>query len=204
MLRKALTVMFVLGGFCAVAQNKKEPAKAQSTAVAPSIDYHQVGAPMPHLMLVTLDTPGKSMTEKKIAKFNKNTKDYQLTEYGAKMYTYKHLDNGANIMVMMFNPTCGHCEDETEMLIRNKEMFKKTKLVLLANQNMMAYLPDFIRNHNIRDNSFITLGVDSTDFIKETFLYQALPQINIYSADRKLLRTYTGSVSIDSLAQYIQ
>ena len=204
MLRKILAIAIVMSGALANAQDKKETNTSKAVSKPAEVDYRVAGSAMPHMLLVTFDTLVKPANEKKINKLNKKATGYQVTDNGAKMITDKHLDNGANLIVMMFNPTCGHCEDQTELFIRNKELFKKTKLVLMANQNMKAYLPDFIKNHHINDNPIITLGYDSTDFIKETFLYQMLPQINIYSSDRKLLKTYSGNVSIDTLSQYIQ
>ncbi len=46
------------------------------------------------------------------------------------------------------------------------------------------------------------IGTDSSGFINNVFLYQSLPQINIYSPAHKLIKTYTGEVPIDSLKQY--
>ena len=206
MLRNILIASLLFCASVAGAQNKKTTTAAEPKTAATPIDYQHPGAPMPHIMLVTLDTvketghKNRKRSRHKVA----DTADYQLTSYGAKMYTDSHFDNGASLIVMMFNPTCGHCEHQADMIATNSELFKKTKVILLANQNMKAYLPDFIKNHHIADYPIFTLGVDSADFIKETFLYQMLPQINIYSKEHKLVKTYTGSVSIDSLTQYAE
>jgi hypothetical protein len=48
------------------------------------------------------------------------------------------------------------------------------------------------------------VGTDSGDFLNNVFLYSQLPQINIYDKKRKLLKTFTGEVAIDSLKKYIQ
>lgn len=198
MLRKLLPAAFMLCQLTAIAQSKKVTDRVAEKPATP-INYELVGSPMPGLLMITIDTPAQKQ-EKRIKKAN-----YLMSPYSTKMFTQEHFDNGANLLVMMFNPTCGHCEDETEQLIKNIDRFKKTKIILLANLGMKSYLPNFNRTHRVADYSdVITVGVDSTDFIKNTFLYQALPQINIYSADRKLLKTYTGNVSIDTLMQYIQ
>ncbi len=66
------------------------------------------------------------------------------------------------------------------------------------------YLNDFATMMNLDNYPSLYLGIDSTDFISSVFLYQSLPQINVYSSDRKLLKTYTGEVAIDTLKKYIQ
>ncbi len=197
MLRKLLIASAILCQLTSFAQQKKAVP-----LVAPKIDYDHIGAPMPGMVVVTLDTlHGKAL---KKARKPKN-KQFFVTSTGAKGYTDKQLKNDANLLVMMFNPTCGHCEDQTDLFIKNLNLFKESKLVLLANKEMKVYLPNFNNTHHVNDHADIMiLGFDSTDFIKNTFLYQALPQINIYNKDRVLIKTYTGNVSIDTLMQYIQ
>lgn len=196
MLRKLLTATVLLAALHVSAQQKDaKPVE--------KINYELIGSPMPSLLMVTFDTAIE--TDHKKHKKHKMHEDFMTSPYNTKMYTDGHFNNNANLIVMMFNPTCGHCENETDDLIKNIDLFRKTKVILLANSGMKSYMPNFIKNHKIQDYpNVITLGIDSTDFIKETFLYQALPQINIYSADRKLLKTYTGNVSIDTLKKYIQ
>ena len=69
---------------------------------------------------------------------------------------------------------------------------------------MQPYLGDFVAITHVDKYPEIYLGTDSTDFVSNLFLYQALPQINVYSADRKLIRSYSGEVAVDSLKKYIQ
>lgn len=201
MIRKIFFAGFMMVTTMAVAQQKNagdpKPKKAEE-----KIEYDHLGAPMPQLWMITLDTMPPTKKENKMMK---KTPGMMRSADNKRMYTDKYYDNKANLIVMMFNPTCGHCEDQTERFIKNIDTFKKSKLVLLANPQMKQYLPNFVKNHHIADYpGVISLGYDSTDFIKNTFLYQALPQINIYSADRKLIRTFSGNVLMDTLVQYIQ
>jgi len=75
---------------------------------------------------------------------------------------------------------------------------------MVADQLTRPYLPLFVKSFHIAEYPSIYIGFDVSNFIKELFLYQPLPQVNIYSADRKLLRTFTGEIVIDSLKRYIQ
>lgn len=189
MLRRFLVLVFLAMATSAVAQNANStPSKTTQKQGDAEIDYKQAGAPMPPLVFVPYyDSASKVKV--------KNRKE---------VMTGSDLDNGANIFVVMFNPTCGHCQSETILMGRNSDLFKKTKVVLLSNSVMKQYLPDFAATTHIEDHPFMYLGVDSMGFIGNTFLYQSLPQINIYSGERKLIKTYTGEVSIDTLKQYIQ
>ncbi|NDA64813.1 MAG: hypothetical protein EBX50_22730, partial [Chitinophagia bacterium] len=121
-----------------------------------------------------------------------------------KIITDKNVPAKGNLFLMIFNPTCGHCEDQTDQFIKNISLFNKSNLVLVTNPVMRGYLPDFIKNHHIKDHPQIQVGVDSSGYISNTFLYGSLPQINIYNSDLKLIKMYQGEVVIDSLKQYIQ
>jgi len=113
-------------------------------------------------------------------------------------------DNGANLFVMMFNPTCSHCEDETESIEKNIGLFKKSKWVLVANPSMIIHMPSFIKNLHISDYKPLYIGIDSSNFIDKIYRYSSLPQVNVYDGHHKLLKIYNGEVPIDSLKQYIQ
>jgi len=153
--------------------------KTIDTQVAPEIDYEKTDAPMPTVRLVSYSGSVKYIT----------------TEL---------LKNDANLFIMMFKPGCSHCENETRMLEQHSALFKKSKLVLMTSPVQQEILPDFVHELHLADYASIYVGIDSGDFISKAFLYQSLPQINIYNADRKLLKIFTGDVPIDSLEGYIQ
>ena len=121
-----------------------------------------------------------------------------------KYLTNDDVNNKANLFVMMFNPTCSHCEDMAALMRNNSTLFKKTKLVLMANPGMKQYLPDFVNRQHLNEYPVFNIGIDSSDFINKIYLFQMLPQINIYDRNRKLLKIYNGEVPIDSLKQYIE
>jgi len=149
-----------------------------ATNTSPQPDYRVTGAPMPPVKMVTM--AGKKIT----------TQDLQ---------------SDVNLLVMLFNPTCEHCEEQTEIFKKNIFLFKNTKLVMMAGPMMLPYLEYFNNNHKVSEYpGTIMLGVDSSSFIEKAFMYQTLPQINVYDKERKLVRIFNGNVPIDTLKQYIQ
>ena len=207
MLRKLLIYACLFGTTAVSAQANKNTEKQAD------IDYKLTGAPMPKLLLVTYhDTSSTKTNEagKETPPANKRhgKKQQDATtasvELAQEYVTNKDLDNNANLFVMMFNPTCSHCERVTETLTKNIALFKKSKIVLMANKVMKPYLPDFIKSFHIDNYPQIYTGTDSAGFVDKVFLYTALPQMNIYNGQRKLLKTYTGEVAIDSLKKYIE
>lgn len=216
MLRNLILFLFFVGGTGAFAQVADKPVKLPGKKEANPIDYTLMGAPMPQLRIMKYQDTNKlkaALAESlaNTPKHKKRKRKHQAEENGIPfavkdkiMLTDKDFDNGANLFVMMFNPNCSHCEDQTEHLEKNIFLFKKSKIILLANPVMWDYIPGFSKSFRIDEYPAITIGADSADFINKVFLYKPLPQINIYDGQRKLIKTFTGGVLIDSLITYIQ
>ncbi len=120
------------------------------------------------------------------------------------LLTNKDLNKKAPVIIMLFNPTCEHCEDEARMLEANLKSFKETTLLLMAADRMLSYIPYFVTNVKADEYPSLQIGVDSSDFINQTFLYQSLPQINIYDEQRRLVKIFTGTTPVDSFQAYIR
>jgi|GEM_PF-580916 len=219
MLRSLVLSALLLSGGITFAQKGAVNPQPKSTQKLfdTSIHYDKVGAPLPYFQLAsipnkTMPAPidQKSSSKKEHKKHKKQATIDAMVAGAAKdtaqyaVYTNKDFDMKGNFFVMMFNPTCGHCADMTQLLEKNMPLFKHSKLMLMASPGTKEYLPSFIKTQKTDDYPYITVGYDSADFIKKVYLYQALPQIDIYNSDHKLIRIFTGEVPIDSIKQYIQ
>lgn len=182
MYRKILIAVLLAGSVTAFAQkkNKKNTGKQPAPAVGKdtsTTNYKVIGAPLPPIRVVTLN--GRQITNKDVA-------------------------YDGNLLVMLFNPTCEHCENMTALMKRNIFLFKKTKVLMVAAAPMMPYMEYFENNMKVSQYPTFIVGVDSNFLVDRTFMYQSLPQINIYDKDRKFIKMYSGEVSLDSLKQYIE
>jgi len=184
MLRNLLILLCLCAITPVIAQKKATPVNVQVGIRVPSKKtnshtyYKQIGSPMPPIRVVTME--GKAITNHAVA-------------------------SNSNLVVMLFNPTCEHCQDQTELFEKNIFLFKKSKLLMIAAPSMGPYLQNFITNyHTDKYPGTIMVGLDSAGTIDNTFLYESLPQINIYNPERKLIKIFTGNKSIDSLKEYIQ
>jgi len=208
MYSKLLTIICIFSFYASFAQNKDANAQKKDNNPQPvKIDYTLVGAPMPELVMFNMDTAQKNSAPKQEA----NSKKHKKAPAPKSPYvTNEDLKSDANLLVMEFNPTCSHCVDQTELLKKNMDLFKKTKLVMLADARIKELIADFVKQRNIHDFPSIYIGFDTGKYMSETFLYRNLPQIDVYSpcdpatGERKLLRVFNGEAPIDSLRQYIQ
>ena len=210
MLRKLMILVCLVMATTVFAQ-QPPVSKTTEKQDEPKIDYQEMGAPLPPLkLLVFHDTSSKKnmpdatavkndrkkFTAGKLRKMD-DTKRTYLTE--------ADVNNNANLLVMIFNPSCSHCEDETAIIQNNISLFSKSQLVMVSKPINAAPLNDFYQRRKIGDfQPPIHIGTDSSDFIGKTFVFGMLPQINIYDHHRKLIKTFNGEIAIDSLKKYIE
>ena len=184
----------------------QQNTKSTQNTPSPNIDYKREGSPMPTLYMREYhDTSAGNapvLTKKERKRKAKITPDVPADLYTT--LTNKDLDNGANLLIMLFNPTCSHCEEMTTLIEQNMKMFRKTEIVLLASKPMAPYIPDFAERFHIAKYPRMHIGYDSSNFVDNIFTYQRLPQLTIYDGDRKLLKIFTGEVPIDTLGKFIE
>lgn len=178
MLRKLILAVLMLCTLSAWADKRNKKAQsASSTVSSDTIDCKKPGSPLPPIRLVT--------AEKKVI-------------------TNADLHHRGNLFVMLFNPTCEHCEDMTRTIEASISLFHHSQILLMAAPMMGPYLEYFDKTTHYTQFPSLITGIDSADFITKTFHYQMLPQINIYDKDQRLIRSFSGLSTIDSLKPYIQ
>lgn len=197
----------MLGNICATAQPKDKRTYKKETTASPTIDLQnrsaglQIGkkkkaipeplAPTP-LEVGDFHTIGSTMPKLRV-----------VSATGA-VYTDADLKNDANLFVMMFNPTCEHCEDMTRAIEKDVALFRNSNIVLLAAPGMGPYLEYFDKTTKYTQFPALKVGLDSAKFIDRTFNYETLPQVNVYDKNRVLIKSFSGITTLDSLKPYIQ
>ncbi len=182
MLTRFLTVAaLLLAGSCATAQKKVVDTSPKGTLPfkdTAKTDYKVVGAPLPPFRVVT--PSGRSITNADVPA-------------------------GRHFFLMIFNPTCDHCEDVTRNLELSHNRFAEGQLLLTATAGMMPYMEFFGNTTKVFSYPNFKVGVDSANLIDRIYSYGNLPQINVYSPAGKLLKTFNGGeTTIDSLAPYLR
>ncbi len=198
MLRNLLIIGCLLTTQVSLAQTLKEKKPLVDTS-----NPQEIGALLPPFLITTMP---KTIVEYKKKKL-KNAEDSsaKTIKKGPVHYiTNKDVKYEGNLFVMFFNPTCGHCEDMTELLEKHIQYFKKTKVLMVAAPITRPYMDMFVNGYHTNEYSTLMVGTDSLNLIGKMFTYKGLPQINIYDKDRRLLKVFSGDTPLDSLKPYIQ
>jgi hypothetical protein len=142
-----------------------------------SLDYTKVGSAMPELRLYN---PGSKKT-----------------------YTAQDFGTDKSLIIMLFNPVCEHCEDQG-MALRDSAVasLPNARIVLVAAEMMGTQLPYYYATTHTENLSYMPVTVDSSNLIRKLYQEIALPQLNIYDRQRKLVKAFHGVTTMDSLAHY--
>jgi thiol-disulfide isomerase/thioredoxin len=206
MLRKLLIITCLFASTQISAQSSYEPYyndKVKGPELPENVDkksYKIPGDPFPPIKVVSLPWVERFLEAGSNGKNTEKTREV----IPSKTITNRDLPADKQLVLMLFNPTCQHCEAQTELFEKNIGLFKNAQLLFVAAPMMGPYIVDYAKKYNLNEYPQIWMGLDSARLIEKTFLYYALPQINIYDKDKKLIRAFSGGAPIDTLRQYLQ
>lgn len=108
-----------------------------------------------------------------------------------------------NYMVVLFNPTCGHCIDLGKLVMDHAALFENNTIIFVTDSSLVEYFPHFVQESGWTDEFNRILGYDG-DAIRYLYNDLSLPQVNIYSPQGTLLRSLNGIISLEHLSPYIK
>lgn len=115
-------------------------------------------------------------------------------------FTKADLPKKRPVMLMVFSPTCEHCQHETEELINNIDKFKNILIVMTTSMpfdSMLAYREKY---HLERYKNIIV--AQDTDYFLFTF-YQVhnLPFLAFYDKKKELISVFEGGLPMDKILE---
>lgn len=117
-------------------------------------------------------------------------------------YTRDKIRKNRPVVFFVFSPDCGHCNTETEKILKNIDQFKNVEIVMvtyLPFQDMMGYY----KKHNLGRYSNITVGRDASFFFPTFFNVKFFPSFYIYDKKWNFKKFLEGEVGIDKVLQAI-
>ncbi len=121
---------------------------------------------------------------------------------GKMNFTKADLPKKKPVMVMIFNPTCEHCQHETEALTKNIEKFKDVTIVMATTypyDSMMA----FRERYHLADYDNIIVGQDVNYFLVSYYLMHSMPFLAFYDKRLNLISVFEGTMPMDKLEEEV-
>ena len=117
-------------------------------------------------------------------------------------FTKKDFKKNSNVMIMLFNPDCDHCQHETEELIKNIDDFKNIQVVMAT---MMPFnmMKAFYEKYELTKYNNIVVGQDQNFFLIPFYSVRNLPFLAFYNKKGDFISILEGSVPIkNALAEF--
>ena len=107
-------------------------------------------------------------------------------------------------LIVYFQPDCGHCQYEVEVIRDSLHLFADTN-VLLVSDGAIEELREFISAYEL-SNPLHALHVlyDANGSFKQLLGMSKVPSVFIYDAERKLVRHYQGETKIEAIIKYLK
>lgn len=102
------------------------------------------------------------------------------------MYTKANLPQKKAVFVMVFSPECGHCQHDTEELIKHKDELKDVQIVMIT-MHPLWMMNEFIDKYKLKDLKNVVVGRDSYYIMPSFFDMHNLPFIALYDKNGNLV-----------------
>ncbi len=108
------------------------------------------------------------------------------------------LPKNKQVLFMVFNPECDHCQHETENILKNIEAFKKIQIVMITMVSI-SEMKSFIEKYKLNQFNNISVAKDINYFLPTFFQIRNLPFLAFYDKKLKLISEFSGSLPIEKI-----
>jgi thioredoxin-related protein len=124
---------------------------------------------------------------------------FKLLETDSSSYfTKDDLKKNKAVLLIIFSPTCEHCQHETEQLIKNMDSFKKVQIVM-ATTMPFEQMKEFYAKYELANYKNISVGQDIQYMLPSFYMIHNLPYLAMYDKKGKLLSTFEGTMKMEDL-----
>jgi thiol-disulfide isomerase/thioredoxin len=110
--------------------------------------------------------------------------------------TWIHSQNipiGKPTVLFYFSPYCHYCIAQTKTITENIDKLKNIQFYFISYFPLSA-VKNFYQEYQLAKYPNITAGLDSSNFVNNYFEIPAFPYLAIYGNDKKLNKTFVGSI----------
>ena len=127
-----------------------------------------------------------------------------ITAQGKEMHTMD-FPKDKPVMLVLFNPSCGHCQIILEQVRDNIEDFKFATILFLTGEPLKDVLPDYVVNVKVdKMADDILVASDNSDATLKIFEYQGIPQVMLYNKEHKLEFIYYKEAQNMNMLRYLK
>ena len=118
-------------------------------------------------------------------------------------FTKNDLKKKSAVMLMVFSPTCEHCQHETEEIIKNIDQFKGIQIIMAT---MMPFdsMMSFRKRYQLSHFDNIIMGQDMQFFLPSFYMMHNLPFLAFYNRKKELISVFEGSMPVEKALEELK
>ncbi len=125
--------------------------------------------------------------------------DFQITAApDSNLFYSSSLKKNKPVVIIMFNPDCDHCQNETKELLAWRQEIKDLQIVMVSAAPFIK-VKEFYQDYNIASLANVKIGCDIEYKLVLTFRASSYPAIYIYDSKGTLSKAFVGGASIPDI-----
>jgi thiol-disulfide isomerase/thioredoxin len=114
------------------------------------------------------------------------------------LYNKTDLPKKMPVMVMVFNPECGHCQIATETIVQNIDKFKNIQIVM-ATSAPFSQMLTFREKYKLDQYENIVVTHDANFFLTSFYMLHNLPFFAFYNKKKELISAGESSMTVEKI-----
>lgn len=106
------------------------------------------------------------------------------------------------VIVFYFDPSCDHCQKETEDILANKDIFKNMNFYFISLDSMRR-IRSFVDHYKLKEFPEITVVKDHEFKALSIFQIKSIPTNVVYNRKHELVKIFIGGVKVGDLKKII-
>lgn len=133
----------------------------------------------------------------------KQIPSFKLLNVDSVLFTESVLVKSKPTLFMLFNPDCGHCKQQLELLLSMPEITQKTQ-VILATSEALHKIKTFREIYGLDKYPFIFIGKDFKYFFGGYFQPKTIPVLAFYNKEQKFVNLFQGTTKKKQVQKSLQ
>jgi thiol-disulfide isomerase/thioredoxin len=114
------------------------------------------------------------------------------------------LATGKSTIIMLYNPDCGHCQEQMKLLLSLKEITAGNTQILLVSTQPIFKIKEFVKKFKLRKYSNIIVAKDYKWFFGKYFQPKTIPVLAFYNKQNQFVLLSQGNVSKQQILDAIK
>ncbi|MGI8951118.1 MAG: peroxiredoxin family protein [Chitinophagaceae bacterium] len=156
------------------------------------------------LILISIHFAAHSQKVDTVPQYKKNPiiPWFKILQGDSTWFTRNDLPKNKPVVIVYFNPDCGHCQLTAKEIVDNMDKFKNAFMVWIT-----FHSPDQIKAfaHDYKLDQFnnIKLGRDTSYYIPVFYQVRFTPFMAVYNKQGKFVQAFEGGTDVATLSKYL-